>query len=145
MLQEDQEIYEDFFSAFVVRRARKKDMENVRSLIATIFPKARNRIMPGDYFLIAEKNQIPIGFCHYRIRKKTCYIAGLGVLAHYREHGVGSKLLAEALYHIDKKGIQTTYLKVRATNYTAAKLYLHFGFFEKRAGDVILLVRKRAN
>ncbi|MEM4555151.1 MAG: GNAT family N-acetyltransferase [Candidatus Anstonellaceae archaeon] len=146
MGQEEAEGFADpVLSSFSVRRARKADLETVKRLIFTIFPNARNRILPNDYILIAEKNQIPVGFCHYRIRGKICYIAGLGVLAHYREHGIGSKLLAEALYHVDKKWVQTTYLKVRATNYAATKLYLHFGFFEKRVGDVLLLVRKRAN
>ncbi|MEM4348461.1 MAG: GNAT family N-acetyltransferase [Candidatus Anstonellaceae archaeon] len=144
-MEEAEGFSDSVLTSFNVRRAKKSEIETVKRLILTIFPKARNRILPTDYILIAEKNQIPVGFCHYRIRGKICYIAGLGVLAHYREHGIGSKLLAEALYHADKKGVQTTYLKVRANNYAAAKLYLHFGFFERRVGDVLLLVRKRAN
>lgn len=117
-------------------------MGAIREMIATLFPNARNRFLPGDYYLVAVKGGIPIGFCHYRIRGKICYVAGLGVLAHYREHGVGSHLMAEALYQADKKGVQTTYLKVRALN-CAAKLYLHFGFFERRMGETLLLVRKK--
>jgi N-acetylglutamate synthase-like GNAT family acetyltransferase len=127
---------------FSVRKARKADMEAIRQMIATLFPAARGRSLPGDSYLLAEKGSIPIGFCHYRLRGKACYIAGLGVLVQYREHGVGSHLMAEALYQADKKGVQTTYLKVRALN-SAAKLYLHFGFFEKRMGETLLLVRKR--
>ena len=105
---------------------------------------SRMRALPGDMFLLAEKGGIPVGFCHYRIREKSCYIAGLGVLAQYREHGAGSRLMSEALYRIDRKGVQVTYLKVRAINH-AAKLYVNFGFFEKKSGETLLLVRKRQN
>ena len=130
--------------SFTVRKARKADLQAIREMIAALFPNSRSRQLPGDRYLVADKSGVPIGFCHYRIREKVCYIAGLGVLAHYREHGVGSHLMAEALFDADKKGVQTTYLKVRAMN-SAAKLYLHFGFFEKRMGETLLLVRKRQN
>lgn len=117
-------------------------MPAVREIVALLFPNSHFRELPGDVCLVAERSGVPVGFCHYRIREKTCYIAGLGVLAQYREHGVGSKLMAEALYHADRRGVQRTYLKVRAVNH-AAKLYVNFGFYEKKAGDTITLVRKR--
>jgi len=91
---------------------------------------------------VAEKSGVIVGFCHYRLREKTCYIAGLGVLPQYREHGIGSLLLSEALYRADKAGVQTTYLKVRSLN-QAAKLYASLGFFERRWGETLVLVRKR--
>lgn len=129
---------------FSVRKAKASDMPLVEEMARVLFPKSAFRNLPGDSFLLAERNGIPVGFCHFRIREKTCYIAGLGVLAQYREHGVGSQLMAEALYRADKKGVQSTYLKVRALN-SASKLYLQFGFFERRAGDTLVLVRKRQN
>ena len=129
---------------FVVRKAKVSDMPMIEEMAAMLFPNSRMRALPGDTFLIAEKGGIPVGFCHYRIREKSCYIAGLGVLAQYREHGAGSRLISEALYRIDRKGVQVTYLKVRAINH-AAKLYVNFGFFEKKSGETLLLVRKRQN
>jgi N-acetylglutamate synthase-like GNAT family acetyltransferase len=127
-----------------IRKAKSSDMDSVHEMVSLLFPNSQMRTLPGDVYLVAEKNGILVGFCHYRIREKenTAYISGLGVLAHYREHGVGSQLMAEALYRIDKKGVQTTILKVRALNH-AAKLYLNFGFFERRWGDTMVLVRKR--
>ena len=83
-----------------------------------------------------------VGFCHYRLREENCYIVGLGVLPEFRKHGIGSLLMANILCLADKKGILTTTLKVRALN-TAVNLYAKFGFFEKRSGNVLLLVRKR--
>lgn len=129
---------------FAVRKSRASDMPAIHDLMALIFPHSRSRVLPGDIFFLAERGGIPVGFCHLRTRKKTkaCYIAGLGVLAHYREHGVGSQLMAQALYFADTHGAQVTYLKVRALN-TASKLYLGFGFFERRSGDTLTLVRKK--
>ena len=119
-------------------------MPMVMEMAAMLFPNSRLRIMPGDTFLLAKRGGIPVGFCHYRIREKSCFIAGLGVLAQYREHGAGTRLMSEALYKIDRKGVLVTYLKVRAINH-AAKLYTDFGFFEKKSGETLLLVRKRQN
>ncbi len=128
--------------SFSIRKARKSDMPVIDEMMGLLFPDSHFRILPGDAFLIAEKSGIPVGFCHYRLREKTAFISGLGVLAHYREHGAGSQLMAEALYRIDTKGVQTTILKVRALSH-AAKLYTEFGFFERRWGATLVLVRKR--
>jgi N-acetylglutamate synthase-like GNAT family acetyltransferase len=128
--------------SFSIRKARKSDLPTIDEMMELLFPDSHFRILPGDVFLVAEKAGIPIGFCHYRLREKTAFISGLGVLHQYREHGAGSQLMAEALYQIDKKGMQTTILKVRALNH-AAKLYTQFGFFERRWGDTLVLVRKK--
>ena len=125
-----------------VRKAKKPDMPAVEALVELLFPDVNVRNMEDDSYLIAEKNSMPAGFCHFRIRGKTCYIVGLGVLPEYRKHGIGSMLMADVLRIADRKGMLTAMLKVRALN-TAANLYARFGFFEKRSGDVLLLVRKR--
>jgi N-acetylglutamate synthase-like GNAT family acetyltransferase len=125
-----------------VRKARKADMPSVFGMMELLFPTSRPRDLPGDAYLVAERKGILVGFCHYRLRENSCYIAGIGVLAQYREHGAGTLLLDSALRRIDRLGIQKTFLKVRALN-PASKLYLKFGFFEKRSGDTLLLVRKR--
>ena len=125
-----------------VRKARKADMGAIFSMMDLLFTESRPRDLPGDCYLVAERKGVPVGFCHYRFRENSCYIAGIGVLAQYREHGAGTLLLDYALRRIDKLGIQRTYLKVRALN-PASKLYLKFGFFEKMSGDTLLLVRKR--
>jgi len=117
-------------------------MESVEEMMHLLFPNATSKLLPGDVFFIAERSGLPIGFCHLRMREERCYIAGLGVLAHYREHGLGTSLLQHALYYADRHGAQSAYLKVRALN-TASKLYLSLGFYEKRIGETLVLVRKR--
>lgn len=108
----------------------------------SLFPNSRVKHKRGDIYLVAEIDGKLAGFCHYRMRKKTCYIAGLGVLPHFRNHGAGSLLLSRALDEIDSAGMQTTLLKVRALN-PASNLYVKFGFFEKYSSETLLLVRKR--
>lgn len=129
---------------FSVRKGKPADLPAMQEMAAMLFPGSRSKFLPRDRYLVAERNGLLIGFCHYRFREKSCYIAGIGVLAQYRNHGVGSELLANALLDADENGMDSTSLKVRALN-NAAKLYHQFGFFEKRAGDVLLLVRKRQN
>ncbi len=117
-------------------------MDAIGDLMALLFPDATSRLLPDDVFFIAERSGVPIGFCHLRMRNNRCFISGLGVLAHYREHGIGTSLLEHALYYADKHGAQSTYLKVRALS-NASKLYLSLGFYEKRMGETLVLVRKR--
>jgi ribosomal protein S18 acetylase RimI-like enzyme len=127
---------------FSVRRARKADLHAIQDMMALLFPSSSPRMLPDDVYFMAERSGLPIGFCHLRMREGRCYIAGLGVLAHYREHGLGTSLMQHALYYADTHGAQAAYLKVRALN-TASKLYLSLGFFEKRIGETLVLVRKR--
>ena len=127
---------------FSIRRARKADMPSIGEMVSLLFPNANLRNLPGDIFFLAERSGMPIGFCHLRMRDDRCYISGLGVLAHYREHGFGTALMRSALAYADRHGARMTYLKVRALN-TASKLYLSLGFYEKRMGETLLLVRKR--
>src|SRR3989338_575130 len=97
-------------------------------MVELLFPNAHFRNLENDMYLVAEKEGgIPVGFCHMRIRDVSCYIAGLGVLPQYREHGIGTMLMDAALRIADRRGVQTTLLKVRALNH-ASKIYLQLGF-----------------
>ncbi len=127
---------------FSIRKARASDLPAIQGMVSALFPGSRSRFLPEDRYVLAERNGILVGFCHYRFREKACFVAGLGVLAQYRNHGVGGQLLAEALFDADSSGVETTYLKVRPLN-TATKLYHQMGFFEKRSGESLTLVRRR--
>lgn len=127
-----------------IRKASAQDLPAIEEMVRLLFPAGRARFLFGDEILVAKIGGVPVGFCHFRIRQNRCYIAGLGVLPEYRRQGIGSKLLAFTIRLIDKKGVQSAFLKVRATN-SATSLYLRFGFFEKKSGQTLLLVRKRQN
>ena len=127
---------------FSVRKAKGNETELCLWLMSRLFPLSRTRLLYDDFFLIAEKRGKPAGFCHFRLKGQKCYIAGLGVLPRYRNHGVGSLLLSRALAIADAHGAQAAALKVRALN-PASNIYAKFGFFERKSGEMLVLVRKK--
>lgn len=129
-------------SQITVRKAGKADDAALLAIMHALFPNSRTKVREGDIVLVAECKGALSGFCHLRLREKTAYISGLGVLPECRNKGAGSALLSRALSLIDKSGIDTVLLKVRALNH-ASSLYVKFGFVEKRMGETLLLVRKR--
>lgn len=131
-------------AAFEMRKGTKEDLEGIEGLVLLLFPKANFRDLDGDEYIVAEHKGRIVGFCHFRMRRKTCYVAGLGVLDKYRRNGIGTSLLSAALAEIDKSGVDTTVLKVHALN-RASNLYSSLGFFERKMGDVMVLERKKPN
>jgi ribosomal protein S18 acetylase RimI-like enzyme len=129
-------------SDIVLRKTVGNSDKTAAHLMSILFPNSRQIIKEGDVMLVAEYNGKPAGFCHFRIKGKKCYIAGLGVLPEFRNIGIGSLLFQSALDEIDAAGVQETVLKVRALN-PASNLYVKFGFFERVAGETLLLERKR--
>ena len=127
-----------------MRKAKKEDMEIIEDMMGMLFPDADIQHKEDDVYLLAEKKGFPVGFCHLRFRESSCYIVGLGVLPEFRAHGIGSMLMERALAMIDRKGVRTTTLKVSAIN-TAASLYVKFGFYERKYGQTLILVRKQSN
>jgi len=59
-------------------------------------------------------------------------ILNVAVSPLHRRCGIGKMLLASALCEACRRGAETCYLEVRASNESAIKLYTHFGFM--RAG-----------
>ena len=127
---------------FTVRLAEEGDAPSIEELIAEIFRRGDLPHKEGDIYLIAERGTLPVGFCHFRFREKSCFIAGLGVRSQYRNKGIGTMLLAEALRMTDAARISTTVLRMRAAN-TASSLYSRFGFFERKSGETLVLERKK--
>lgn len=130
--------------AFLIREGVPDDLDGIGGLVAEFFPRAKFNDLPGDRYFVAEHGGKLVGFCHFRIREKTGYVAGLGVIEMYRRIGIGGALLSRALAEIDRSGMTTTYLKVHALN-RASNLYSALGFFERKMGDVMVLGRKRQN
>ena len=55
-------------------------------------------------------------------------LLGMGVLAAYRGHGLGRRLMAAALSHARAQGVTRVELEVRADNSPAIRLYEGMGF-----------------
>ncbi|PDY42067.1 hypothetical protein COO17_08965 [Bacillus wiedmannii] len=62
------------------------------------------------------------------LRRKVLYIFNIAVLPSYRNKGIGSSLLNEAISITNKKDISKIYLEVAESNTIALQLYKKRGF-----------------
>ncbi len=94
-------------------------------------------------FLVAEKNEAPIGFIiaaaeppppHVRFESvptQPCIIWELWVEPKYRVQGVGGRLLKEAERIFEKRGCDWVHLYVNASNFGARDFYRTLGYVER--------------
>lgn len=92
---------------------------------------------------IAVDGRVVVGWCDifpdWPATTKHCGSLGMGVLAAYRRHGIGGRLLMATLAKAKKKGITRVTLKVRADNAAAIRLYEDTGFkLEARLKNAML-------
>lgn len=76
----------------------------------------------------ADGEQVVVGMIVVWLILDEAHIATLAVHPDYRERGIGSILLVEALQSVLLQGARSAFLEVRASNLVAQKLYQHFGF-----------------
>ena len=88
-----------------------------------------NRDEPGFRFWFAERDGVPVGFCHATQRGSgTARIDSLVVDPDHRGHGIGQALLMVALEALAGTGHGSVALGVRADNHPAVSLYESAGF-----------------
>ena len=80
------------------------------------------------YFLVARRQQTPIGFINFWIVEDDAHIANLAVSPDCRKQGIGKYLFAESLIRIRRLGGDHVSLEVRVSNIPAQYLYRQFGF-----------------
>lgn len=82
--------------------------------------------------LVAVKNKQVIGWCDITALDRPVFAhigsLGIGILAPYREQGLGKKLIQAALEKARLKGLTRIELTVREHNQRAIALYEQFGF-----------------
>jgi ribosomal-protein-alanine N-acetyltransferase len=69
-----------------------------------------------------------IGYVGYWFIVDEAHISTLAVHPHFRGHGIGERLLQEALDDAAIRGAQVATLEVRISNEAAVRLYRKFGF-----------------
>ncbi|MGV8176484.1 MAG: GNAT family N-acetyltransferase [Candidatus Bilamarchaeaceae archaeon] len=116
----------------------------VHALIRKIFPEAE---VPGpqDEVFVAEAGGKLAGFLRVCIVQGRTVINGLGVLPEYRERGLGTRLLEEAIAYLDGKGVAEVYLKVKEGNFKALSVYNRMGFIPLKIGRAMVLVRRKSS
>lgn len=83
---------------------------------------------PSVLFLIAEHNEVPIGYISATVVAGECEIANIAVNAEYRRNGVGNTLITELVGRARERGADTVFLLVRYDNAPAIGLYRKCGF-----------------
>ena len=85
--------------------------------------------------LVAMKDNQVIGWCDIAPLDRPIFAhigaLGIGILANYREQGIGKKLLKTALEKAQQKGLTRIELTVREQNHLAIALYEQFGFVKE--------------
>lgn len=78
----------------------------------------------------AVKDEKAIGFIGYRHFLGEAEITNFGVNQLFKQQGIGSRLMAACLSHLDEQGMKQLFLEVRASNQSARTVYQKFGLKE---------------
>lgn len=128
---------------FSVREIKSGEHSGLMSIIRSIFPGANVRIREGDTVFVCEMEGEIIAFSHFSKAKGRILLNGLGVKEEFRGVGVGTALLDESLKLLPRD--LPIYLKVKATNDPAIAVYVKNGFFQKKYGNVQVMVKMPEN
>ena len=85
----------------------------------------------GTLCLLAEDDHEVIGFVLTRVMADEMEILNLAVRPAQRRHGLGRRLVAEALGRGRARGARQCWLEVRASNQSALEFYRALGFEER--------------
>ena len=97
--------------------------------ITLIIPNVAGSAMDIPGRMVAEEMGRIIGFLFGIMSSEVeCRVLMLAVRKEYRNHGIGSMLLAQFLREGANRGIHFVSLEVRASNLPAIRFYQRFGF-----------------
>jgi tRNA threonylcarbamoyladenosine biosynthesis protein TsaB len=104
---------------------------------------------PGGIAVVAEANGAALGFVLARVAADEAEILSIGVLAAYRQNGVGERLVREAAVRAHALGAASLFLEVAEDNGAARRLYEAHGlrlmgrrknyYGDEGGGDALLL------
>ncbi|GER92563.1 ribosomal-protein-alanine N-acetyltransferase [hot springs metagenome] len=77
---------------------------------------------------VAELNGIVVGYICVKHVADECHLLNLAVHPDYRRRGIAKVLLDNMIRELKIEGCRFFYLEVRASNYTARRLYEGVGF-----------------
>lgn len=117
-----------------IRPMTEADLDRVLELERAIFTEPWRRSFflsdinrPAGLCIVAEEQGTIIGYA-IAWGAEEVHLANLAVAEDARRQGVGSKLIAAVLDFARRRGAQSIYLEVRASNHIARKFYAHHGF-----------------
>lgn len=80
------------------------------------------------HYLVAEEDGELVGFCGLWNVIDAAQITNVAVVERMRGHGIGEKLMREAMHIAKEGGMDVMSLEVRVTNTVAQNLYRKLGF-----------------
>ncbi len=117
-----------------IRKMAETDLDQVLKIETATFPNPWRR----SFFLadIHRQNSLCIvaenetGVVAYLIAwgKEEVHIANIAVSAHWRNQGIGTRLMNQALEFARHQDAENIYLEVRASNTGAQRFYRRLGF-----------------
>ena len=84
--------------------------------------------LPGFALWLAERDGVPVGFCHVERRARVGYVQGLGVLGQHESRGIGAALLSLGIDTLRATGVERIELCTENDNVRAQRLYARAGF-----------------
>ena len=82
------------------------------------------------HFIVAEIGDNVVGYMGIFVVCESSYVSNIAVFPEYRRHGIGRKLLCEAVRMAVQMGAESLSLEVRPSNTPAVELYSSLGFEE---------------
>ena len=121
--------------AITIRPAHEDDLDDVATIERGVFndPWSRRSFADlvnarGVLFLVAADGNAVVGYAIVLVAGVESELANLAVTRLMQEHGLGRRLLDEALGQARAQGCQEMFLEVRASNAAAIHLYNSAGF-----------------
>jgi ribosomal protein S18 acetylase RimI-like enzyme len=137
-------------AGFSIKKMKKSKADEFFALACEIFPQAKIRLLDKDEVYIAYSGpdrKTAVGFLHLRPLANSIYLQGIGVKPSKRRSGIGRALLSLALKRAScMLPSGELYLKVKASNIEAVRLYHLQGFrLSRMKGDVLKLKWSKPN
>jgi len=128
-------------SDLIVRRAEAKDVDRIAELEIQCFttPWSRESVYQDvvenqrALYLVAEIEGLVIGYAGIWSIVDEGHITNVAVAPEFRQHHIGSAIIAVLIEVTEKAGITSHTLEVRRSNEAAIRLYEKYGF--KVAGE----------
>jgi|GEM_PF-6556953 len=124
----------------IVREMESEDTFEVFQLAHSLFPDSNISMKGYDLIFVAEDEDI-VGFLHMGWIKGKVVIKGIGVREDHQGRGIATLLMEEVLSKISTES--EIHLKVKCDNFSALRLYQKHGFFIKKFGSSLVMVKKQ--
>lgn len=122
--------------SLTIRKFKLSDLDRIYEIETSSFDEPYPKhlfyfyyILFSDTFLVAEKNEVIIGYIIGVIKRGSeGHIISIAVDPNYRRKGYGSKLMLELIKYFKSNGVKIVRLEVNIKNSIARKFYERLGF-----------------